>query len=369
MAVKTPRARSGLGFLAAPVVAVPVLIGALILLVPPASAAPDNLAGVDDGRAVELLTRSASAASRISYQGTQYVSAWSALAKSGVSTSAVVQVRHQAAGTTEISVENSQAAILQGRSGTTWLADSGGPVDLLIGAYDVRVAGEGQVAGRLADVVEAVRADGSVAARLWLDRQTALSLRREAFTADGHLLSASAFVEVSLVSVPPCCLRSGMEAIGSPGPVYDESMLYREDIERLRGEGFHCLDRLAEGFVLYEARQLGDAVQLSYSDGVMTVSVFEQAGQLDPEQLSGYTSSEVGAGLVYTNPGPPARFTWSSGGRVVTVVADAPLEVIDQVLRVMPPDELAAEKENDDGLFARIGRGAQKVGSWLNPFD
>jgi sigma-E factor negative regulatory protein RseB len=347
-----------------------VLLGALILLVPSvtAAAAPDNLAGTDDPEAVELLTRSASAPSHTSYEGTQYVSAWSTLAKTGASKSAVVQVRHQAAGATEISLQDTQTAILQGRSGTTWLADTAGPVDLLIGSYDVRMAGEGHVAGRHADVVEALRPDGSVAARLWLDRQTALSLRREAFTPDGNLLSASAFVDVSVVQVPPCCLRSGMEAVGSPAvaPGPDQSMLRWEDIERLRKEGYHCLDELADTFVLYEARQLGDAVQLSYSDGVMTVSVFEQPGRLDSEHLDNYTAHEVDEGIVYAIPGPPARFTWSSDGRVITVVADAPLEVVDDILRAMPPDRPAPEEDN--GLLARVGRGAQKIGSWLNPF-
>ncbi|WP_162452418.1 sigma-E factor regulatory protein RseB domain-containing protein [Phytoactinopolyspora mesophila] len=361
---RASRPFSGLGLLTAP-----VLLGALILLVYPATsaAAPDSLAGTDDPQAVELLTRSANAPNYTSYEGTQYVSAWSTLAKSGASKSAVVQVRHQAAGATEISLQDTQTSILQGHSGTTWLADSGGPVDLLIGSYDVRMAGEGQVAGRQADVVEALRPDGSVAARLWLDRRTTLSLRREAFTPDGHLLSASAFVEISLAEVPPCCLRSGMDAVGlSSTQVHDQSMLRWDDIEQLRKEGYHCPETLAGSFVLYEARHLGEAVQLSYSDGVMTVSVFEQPGRLDPEQLHTYTAHEVGEGTVYAIPGPPARFTWSSNGRVITVVADAPLEVVDDILDTLPPDRPLPEE--DSGLLARVGRGAQKVGSWLNPF-
>ncbi|WP_166348810.1 sigma-E factor regulatory protein RseB domain-containing protein [Phytoactinopolyspora limicola] len=361
---RTIRPRGSLGLLAAP-----MLLGALILLLPPATAAagPDNLAGTDDQRAVELLARSAAAPQQTSYHGTQYVSAWSVLAKTGASKSAVVQVRHQAGGATEIGLQNTQTSILQGRDGTTWLADGGGPIDLLIDTYDVRMAGEGQVAGRAADVVEAVRADGSIAARLWLDRQTSLSLRREAYTHDGHLLSASAFVEISLAAVPPCCLRSGMQAIGAPAPTHDQAVLRWDDIERLRDQGYHCMEELADGFVLYEARQLGDAVQLSYSDGVMSISVFEQPGRLDPGHLEGYVVSEVGDGFVYASPGPPARFTWSSQGRVITVVADAPLEMVDGILAALPPD--GPEPEEDNGVISRIGRGAQKVGTWLNPFN
>jgi hypothetical protein len=359
------------GRLTGPVAAVPALLGALVLLVQPvsASAAPDSMAGRDDARAVELLTRSAEAASRTSYQGTQYVSAWSALTKSRASTSAVVQVRHQAGGPTEIGIQDTHTAILQGHSGTTWLADGGGPVDLLIEAYDVHLVGEAKVAGRKADIVEARRPDGSIAARLWLDQQTTLSLRRETFTLEGQLLSASSFVDISLVPAPPCCIQDGLEVASAPTPratATDHAMLEWDDIEKLRDQGFSCLERLAEDIVLYEARHLGDAVQLSYSDGVMSVSIFEQPGRLDPEQLDGYTANEAGDGIVYTSPGPPARFTWSSGGTVVTVVADAPLEVIDEVMHAMPPD---GPDDDDDGVVARITRGAKKVGSWLNPFN
>nr|WP_246211735.1 sigma-E factor regulatory protein RseB domain-containing protein [Phytoactinopolyspora alkaliphila] len=358
-----------MGVLVAPAVAVPALIGALVLFVQPvpSEAAPDELYGSDEARAVELLNRSATATSRVSYQGTQYVSAWSALTKSGASASAVVQVRHRAGGPTEIGVQDTQTAILQGNSGTSWLAEDGGSVDLLVRSYDVRVTGEGQVASRMADVVEARRGDGSIAARWWLDQQTALPLRREAFMPDGRLLSASAFVDISLVPTPPCCLRSSIAPATTPAVTEDHAALHWDDIEKLRAEGFHCLESLGEDVVLYEARELGDAIHLSYSDGVMTVSVFEQPGRLDPEQLDGYTQSPVGDGVVYMSPGPPARFTWQSSGRVITVVADAPLELIDEIVSAMPPDGPVAEE--DGGFLARIARGAGKVGTWVNPFD
>lgn len=349
---------------------VPALLGVLALLVAPAgaTAVPGDLSSVDDQRAVELLGRSAEAARHVSYEGTQYVSAWSAVSSSSASTSAVVQVRHRAGGSTEVRVQDTQASILRGDAGTDWLAEGGGPVDLLIGAYNLHLAGTAQVAGRAAHVVEARRSGGSVAARLWLDEQTALTLRRETYSTDGQLLSASAFVDISVAPAPACCMQwqDEGESVSSPGRI-EESMLHWDDIRRLRDEGFHCLEKLGDGMVLYEARQLGDVVQLSYSDGVMTVSVFEQPGQLDPAQLEGYDTREVGDGLVYTNPGPPARFIWSSGGRVVTVVADAPLETLDTILHAMPPEPPPVRE--DDGFLARIGRGAHKVGSWLNPFD
>jgi sigma-E factor negative regulatory protein RseB len=113
---------------------------------------------------------------------------------------------------------------------------------------------------------------------------------------------------------------------------------------------------------------VGNAIQLSYSDGVMTVSMFEQAGTLDPDRLDGYAMREVAGGAVYSVPGPPARFTWSTGKHVITVVSEAPQEVVEALVRAVPPEELSRPAA-DDGVLARIARGARRVGSWLNPFD
>lgn len=356
----------GLAALVVPALAVPLLVGALAVFVQVVPAASRDVG--DDPRAVQLLRQSATAAEHVSYHGTQYVSTWSALTQSAESTSAIVQVRHGAGGQTEISLHDRQTAILDGRTASRWLAGEG-PADLLLGAYTVRLAGEDAVAGRHTDVIEAFRSDGSVAAKLWLDRETGLPLRRESFAQDGYPLSASAFIDITIGGPDPCCESpSGADSAA----VYEQpedTMLRWDDIEDLRDDGWHCPGSLGEGMDLYEARRVGDAIQLSYSDGVMTVSVFEQSGWLDPEKLEGYGTSDYEDGVVYTRPGPPARLMWSSGGRVITVVAEAPLASVRDLLQQLPPDPAAEPEQKKDGFGDRIARGAQRVGSWLNPFD
>ncbi|TDD64714.1 hypothetical protein E1262_27335 [Jiangella aurantiaca] len=355
----------GLAALVVPVLAMPLLVGALAVFVQAVPASSRDVG--DDPRAVELLRQSAAAGEHVSYSGTQYVSTWSALTQSAASSSAVVQVQHVAGGQTSIRVHDRQSAILDGRTASRWLAGED-PADLLLGTYTVRLAGEDAVAGRHTDVVVAYRSDGSVAARLWLDRQTALPLRRESYTSDGYTLSASAFVTIALGSPGTCCKTA--DGVGSTASDdRDDSMLRWDDIEQLREDGWHCPGSLGEGMDLYEARRVGDAIQLSYSDGVMTVSVFEQTGWLDPDQLDGYDTADYEGGVVYTRPGPPARLTWSSGGRVITVVAEAPLDTVRDLLKHLPPDPAATHEEKDDGFLDRISRGAQRVGSWFNPFD
>ncbi len=351
-----------LAALVVPVLAVPVLVSALVFVNAPSANPSDS---GDDEKAVTLLRQSADAADRVSYTGTQYVSTWSALTTTAMSTSAVVEVNHAAGGQTEIALHDEQRAILEGRTATDWLAGDG-PVDLMLDAYDVRMAGTGTVAGRDTDIVEAQRHDGTVAVRLWIDRGTALSLRRESFTMNGSPLNASAFVDVTIGDANVCCEFESTDfgsALGS-----DASTLRWSDIERLRAEGCHCLAELSDGMVLYEARNVGDAVHLSYSDGVMTVSVFEQHGRLDPGELDDYSTTEVNGGTVYVHPGPPTRLTWSAGERVITVIAEAPLDTVKTLVESLPPEGASAQPANESGFFDRLGRGAQRVGSWINPF-
>jgi sigma-E factor negative regulatory protein RseB len=338
--------------LAVPVLAVPAFVGSVAFTAPATAVeAADELA------AVRLLHRAMAAPEAVSYTGTQYVAAWSSL-DSRESISAVVDVIHRAGGFTQVRAHGARTlSAVDERSSTGWLADGGGPVGLLVRTHDVAVVGVGSVAGRPAHVVEARRGDGTAAARLWLDTESALPLRREVYNEDGSTRTASAFIEFSLERAPRPVLATGSVRTA-------DSALRRSDLSQLRGDGWSCPDRIGDGLVLYEARRVGDAVQLSYSDGVATVSVFEQRGHLDEEKLHGFAAREVDGGMVYSSSGPPAQLTWSVGDWVVTVVADAPAETINSVLAAMPPQE----PEYEHGFLARIGKGAERLASWLNPF-
>ena len=342
--------------LAFPAFAVPVFVTSMAV---PAMAGTGTGAGTgDEPSAVRLLHRATQAPEAVSYTGTQYIAAWSPV-DDGASTSAVVDVAHRAGGPTEVRVHGAETlSELDARSSAGWLADSGGPVGLLIRGYDVVVVGAAAVAGRPAYVVEARRSDGTTAARLWLDTESALPLRREVYNEDGTTRTASAFIEVD-VDVTPTTFPADPQRRAAI------TSLDRGDLAQLRRNGWSCPDRLGHGLVLYEARRIGDAIQLSYSDGVVTVSVFEQRGRLDQEKMYGFAAREVDGGMVYSNSGPPGQFTWSVGDSVVTVVADAPAETIDAVLAAMPPQQ----PENEHGFLARVGMGAERLASWLNPFD
>lgn len=346
--------------------AIPAVAFALVIyaLVPPASAGHSANA---DRRAVDLLTRAMTTPATVSYSGTKYVAAWSAL-DPAASTSAMVDVTHTAGGDTLVRAHGAEPmSVLDRPSTAAWLAEGGGPVGLLSAAYDVAVTGTADVAGRAAYVVEARRADGSTAARLWLDQEVALPLRREVYDDAGATLAASGFVEFELTAVgagrgPGPQRHSGGTAQWTFGATQDQQ-LGHGDLAELRERGWACPPKLANGLLLYEARRVGDAVQLSYSDGVATLSVFEQPGQLDPAVLAGFIDYDVDDGVVYRAPGPPSQFIWSTGDQVVTVITDSPSATVEAVFDALPP-----EPAKSPGLLGRIGRGAERLASWINPF-
>jgi len=55
---------------------------------------------------------------------------------------------------------------------------------------------------------------------------------------------------------------------------------------------------------------------------------------------------------------------WPGGGRVWTLVSDAPDDVVLRAVAALPHDDLPR-----DGLRARLARGLARLGSMLNPFS
>lgn len=349
-----------------PTIVVVLVAGVLVVgaLVAPAHA-HNARSDHDDLRAVSLLYRAMDAPDRLTYAGTQYVSAWSVLDRSN-STSAIVQVRHTAGATTLVTDHDAQPLTLPPQ-GKSWLAGDGGPIGLLIKAYDVELLGQGRVAGRLTDVVGARRPDGTLAARLWLDAEYALALRREVYDEAGRMVSASAFVEIELAPVQSRFVGESRRTWASTaGLAAAPSRLSHADLADLRANGWRCPSDLGGQLMLYDAAWHDDAIRLSYSDGVANVSVFEQPGYLDPDTLKGFDRTKHGDGVVYTSPGPPSQFVWATAdGRVITVVADGSIDTVDSVLEEYPPSESTAPS----GVLHRIARGAKKLVAWLNPFD
>jgi sigma-E factor negative regulatory protein RseB len=92
--------------------------------------------------------------------------------------------------------------------------------------------------------------------------------------------------------------------------------------------------------------------------------VFLQDGRLDPASVAGYRRTEVDGDQVWVRDSVPRSVRWSSGGRVYTVLADAPQRTVDRAVVLL--HERADQGEG--GPVDRLGRGLDRVASWFNPF-
>jgi len=345
-------------------IVVPLTTLVLTLAVVPASAGGRSPVTADDDTAVKLLARAERAPRSVPYSGAQFVSSWG----SRGTMSLVAEVRHWPAKGTAVRLGNSSSGIhgevFQGDPGDASggaAQAGGGPLGLVARNYDVYREQSSSVAGRRADVVVAYRPkDGTPAARFWLDEATGLLLRREVYDSRGSTVRASAFVDVSVGSV-----AYGGHLPPMP-PRRDTQPVSAARLAELRAAGWTCPDELPLGLHLFDARETADAagtiVHLSYSDGLSTVSVFEQRGHLDRDRLGVYREEKLGKARVYARAGVPLRLTWSTAGTVYSVLADAPDETVQAVVEGLP------HEEESDGFLGRVRRGLGRFVSWLNPF-
>ena len=319
-----------------------------------------------DAAAMHLLTRAAEAPKTTAYTGVQFVSAWTEQGASGL----VVEVSHSpTAGTTVQSVGNAQVESTTSFVPVDAPAPSLGSVAsglaLLAANFSVTLTGVSSVAGRPAQIVEARRRGTmTLAARFWLDQATSLVLRREVYDELGKVTRASAFVEVTVGKSAPRSPEA--RALPSAWP----ERVPEPTFEAMRARGWKCPERLSANLSLIDARRGGKPtatdpqpiLHLSYSDGLSSISLFEQRGHLGTAKLDGYRAAEYEGGTMHILDGIPKRMVWSADGMVFTLVADAPDPIIAEVMSALPaPDP-------EPGRWGRLQRGMDRVASWFNPF-
>lgn len=345
-----------------------VIVMSLAFVAPGRGAARQS-PGPSDEAALKLLRRSADASRTCPYVGVQFISVWSG---TGTSTS-LVDVAHRPGHGTTMRVRGTG----NDPGGSAYTLDDpsqqqapagglSGPTDeqlaLLTRNYSVQPGSADDepatVGGRAADVVEVRRADGTAAARFWIDRSEHLLLRREILDPAGHLVQASAFVSVDYRH----------DDLGRPGPAAKPPWGDRLDdprIAALRRSGWPIPRALPGGLSLYAARRGGrpntPVLHLEYSDGLSVVSLFVQRGRLDDTRPAGWRRVERDRGVLYVSGTVQPRVMWAARGYVYTVIADAPAGTTERVVAALP-------HESRPGFWTRIGHGLRRVVSWVNPF-
>lgn len=318
----------------------------------------------EQAAALEMLTDAAQASRSLSYTGTQYVATWGP----AQTTTTLVEVEHRPGRGAHVRPTD------EGDVGEPVLLPDGELdeqlLEVLRDRYVLRLAGEGRCTGRTAHVVEAhrpgERGPEAVAGRFWLDADTGLLLRREVFDAEGRRLRSSAFLdlEVRASSAPalvPALLR---------GPAPDHDAWTALPASRLRGSGQPVPEELPGGFALFEVGVRdhggGQVVHLAYSDGLSTTSLFSQPGELGSSPPDGFGPATVAGRPVWAHLGAPQRMVWAGGGRVWTLVSDAPQDAVSAAVGALPHEPVPSA---DDGWRARLARGVARLAAALNPFS
>lgn len=231
---------------------------------------------------------------------------------------------------------------------------------LLASHYDLDVVGPVLCDGRRTTLVEAIRpgrtGEAAVAGRFWVDVRTQMVLRRDVLDDTGAVVLSSTYLDLEVTGASP------MVAVSHEAPVGER--LEDAEVRELVDQGWPIVEHLPTGLELFEARRNGDGVlQLAYSDGLSTLSLFVQRGTL-PKRIGG-TLREVGGELVHVTSGTPEQLAWAGGGHAWTLVSDAPVSTIEQTVLVLPHVDPPVEGQ---GMADRVWRGMSRVGGWLNPF-
>lgn len=234
--------------------------------------------------------------------------------------------------------------------------------DNLAPKYRVDVLGLAELTTGEAWVAEVRLTDGGELREvLYADRDRGLIVRRETYGPGGRPERLVAFTELE----PRASAReAAFDTQAAPaGP---RKALSVRGLEILEGIGWDVPEFLPGGFRLRGSyaieREGGSSVHLVYSDGLYSMSLFEQMGELDGDAVQDAISDRHGEAHVYRWPGSePERMVWSADGKTFTAVSDAPYGDIMEAITPLP-------HEPHPSLLGRLGRGTGRIVSWLWPF-
>lgn len=207
--------------------------------------------------------------------------------------------------------------------------------------YDLAVEPGRLVAGRTTSIVLATHG-GVVRERLFVDEETGLILRREQYGEGSRPERTVTFRHVELVAEPApldAAPRSGRTDHGR-----EEGPHEAHDVDG----ALPAPESAGDGWVLVGSYELDDGtVQRYYTDGVFSISLFQQRGELDWDALPAGTAVELAGHDARRWVGPAGEMhVWEMDGVVYTAVSDAPVGELGGVV-----DDLG---HGDEGLFGRV---------------
>ena len=219
-------------------------------------------------------------------------------------------------------------------------------IALLDSNYRAVRSASDDVANRKTDVVDLVsRYTGERAMRLWLDTQTHVVLAKEAYHSDGSLAWRTRFDDIRYTNGIPEAIFAGAVPAGFAtvrGRSYKEPQALPSAIP---DAGFKPITPkyLPDGFSLVgsDVSSVKDVrnLHLIYSDGVRTLSLFENATNrvADFGSLKPQTTYFDNHDAKYVRDGPTTLLAWREEGLSFTLVGDLDLkELVRIAISVVP---------------------------------
>lgn len=285
------------------------------------------------GAPLALLERAAGQSYRVSYSGTQQVTAYSA----GHVISASVRIAFDAGQGSAVRVfDRSGHELVNGfLPVSTSRAQDREPLAILARDFELSGWVGSTVVGRPVSVVEASsRSTGhpTVVARWWIDNSTRLLLWQETYDPAGAVSVAAGFTELS-ISDKPVFLEHLAPRLAAATTT---ASLRLSTATQLSRSGWFCSDEIAGlplvGVRSDEATDPG-VLHLVYSNGVSALSVVEQRGRLSELPAAASWDPTTRA---YVAVGTPSMASWQSGGQVFTVVTDGAPELVTRAVASLP---------------------------------
>jgi negative regulator of sigma E activity len=198
--------------------------------------------------------------------------------------------------------------------------------------YRAVLSGTQTVANRAAVAIDLINVyTGERSERVWIDRETHLVLRKEAYHANGAVASQAQFDELRYTDSIPDGIFSTDAPAGFAHVAGQDVEMMDSDIDRVIAQaGFKPVEpqNLPQGFALVsgDVRSVNGVrtLHLLYSDGLRSISLFENAsgaaadfGTMRPKE----TSFE-GHRAEYVEDGPTTLLTWRERNLAFALVGD-----------------------------------------------
>jgi len=319
----------------------------------------DGTSALLPAAALSVLRRAAASVDLINYSGTQSFMA----AVDGRSLTARIEIENHVGQGREVRVFDSDGhpawESFVTPQASSRIADSG-ELSLLANNYVLTGFRGGSVAGRAATVVQAAEptsargpgaGPGPVAARWWVDDASGLLLRYEAYDEAGTPTLSAGFTRVSVGHTP--FLEHLPPRLAVPVTTFSRTL---SSVGQLAATGWACPDEIG-GLSLVRVRTdapvIPRVLHLAYSDGLSTVSVFEQRGTLSASPASSRWDPALRA---YVTSTAPSVAIWQSNRTVFTVVTDGSADVLARAVGGLPHDPVPRPT-----TIERVGAGWARI--------